>query len=478
MTFYKHLPDYVVNPVMVDVYRQDGFSERPNLHLSEPVAARPEVSAALSRIVGLKVEAGVQKHRTLDVSEEDNWSALTTDRSDALDIAKEFTTVAPDSRLYALGEIAVMSDDLYTARGDLLFGQDLAVRVEEGLTFEADEMVAGFLAATGAPVIDSGRERFTVAPGTTRKIQITGYENNRFDPEGREREFLRDIPSCEAYMAVTARDQMNFGDHVVRVAPSTMFDREVAASRFLQHTMPKDKITPVTSILVNPSGDIKRLLSWFGGDTAEISRLIGHRKANSKVSKLVEQFSNSRASAYAKQYKQATESGLSDRLPYSPSNSRIAKTATERAADFVQAPFKSLSIIEAFKISENTQPTVLQQLKDVDEYLYGDLIWQAPQLDPQPGLDKVVWFDGKKSNRVLYLGCTLSSQKESDGPLKANRRDVIAHAFFSNASERHVHTAKTIVETFSPENRAAALRDFITTTKAKLNYVLVEGVRT
>lgn len=295
----------VVNPLMVYVNPQsEGLS-----HAGEFDVCRisPDTISSYSGIqekIKVKHGAGIPADKTLFLDVGDQ-SYLTWDRREALRISVKIAEGLGSAVLYSLAQTAAYETPEYIHRGYLGYyeGWDMLVRVEEGLSPQA-EMFAQKLAALATASRVTEGKTFLSLPGMSKETQVAGYE---FNPgQGESRITISDVPACEMFMAALALDQMKLGNRIIRVLPYYMEDREVSAQRSNELVGGKATLDlRVYSVFIGESGDVKGLRTWFGKQPEkDVLDVIRPLRVNSVASAAVSDINNYYANRFASRYKQ------------------------------------------------------------------------------------------------------------------------------------------------------------------------------
>ncbi len=379
--------EQVVSPFMVYTASDAEQASISELDLSTGLGLLSQpVDSAVRNKVTAKIAIGPPHEKTYYVSDDSSRTRLTPDRQAALDITDEIIDRSSGSiDVYTLAQTALCDGNLSMMRQSSYRGLDLWIRVEEGLSYEADMLASLAENESEATYSDDYGITKVGVRGLKRLIQTRGYELRN----GAESCVIPNIPSCESYMAAAAIDQTRLANSkITRILPWFMEDREEAA-RFLSTLAPElAGHPPIESVILGPTGDIKRVFGWNGFQPKETRELLSSRKAHAVASRMVDVSHG----AAMRRWSEGRNGGQ-------PVDEIISKemTFSERLRLFSEEPNRIVPLFTAV-IKPNA---AYEQVASVFSAIDGLL--SEVSMPAQTTIKEVSYIDGKNTNGVLSL---------------------------------------------------------------------------
>ncbi len=351
--------EYVVNPILVQGYHPDIPHVQDNIRLLKDSDDEAINQAFIQRVENQR-QLGPDPQRYFDLSHPEDLTLLSPHRLAELKIAHSVSTNI-DAMPYFLAETALTDLRMYEDLRCKLWGKMALLRVEEGLTWRAAEVMHVIKQSLKDVTYPKDGKTYVVLPGIKSPVPIAGWWLDAQEPGedgASEKQSIPDIPSCETYMSATIYDQSYYGDSLVRIVPWSMEDREVAAMRMLQFSNMLPTFRNASSVIVAQNGDIKKIRTWINsGNNTELADILHSHKVDGKVSKLTERYSKDKRQYYAERYRQLPQV---IRNVYTSPNQPGGSTQ-ERFTRFLTDPYTAFPINEHHKPQDGTSVTILRE---------------------------------------------------------------------------------------------------------------------
>lgn len=352
----------VINPILVQAYHPDIPLAPDNARLSDHVFDATAQEAFEQRLAN-QSRQGANPGGYVDLSRPDDLTRLAPEHHGAYEIARMMADRTPGAVPYFLAETALHHDRLYEDLQPRYLGGTALLRVEEGLTWRAFE-TRRELERRLATRSEMGKT-YVQLPGFDSPVATAGWwrDVSEPDPIKRAEQSIAEIPSCEVFMSREIEDQAVYADggSVVRIVPSSMEDREATAVRILNFLGTYPAMRSLSSIIVSPGGDIKKIRHW--GDEqmpSDISELIGPMRTNDQVKRLTSTFSNRARGLYAQTFK-----GLpADVRRHMTSPNDRRGSIGERLGRFQALPYPMYPIAEMIRPSAGMTAGALYELME------------------------------------------------------------------------------------------------------------------
>lgn len=352
----------VINPILVQAYHPDIPPAPDNVRLSDHVFDATAQEAFEQRLAN-QSRQGANPGGYVDLSRPDVLTTLAPEHHAAYEIARMAADATPGSVPYFLAETALHHDRLYEDLWPRYLGGNALLRVEEGLTWRAFE-TRRELERRLATRSEMGKT-YVQLPGFDSPVATAGWwrDVSEPDPIKRAEQSITEIPSCEVFMSCEIEDQAEYADggSVVRIVPSSMEDREATAVRILNFLGTYPAMHSLSSIIVNPGGDIKKIRHWDDRQMpSDLSELIGPMRTNDQVKRLTSTFSNKSSNLYADAFKSLPR----DVRRHMTSPNDRKGSVSERLGKFQVLPYPMYPIVEMIRPTPGMTAHALRQLME------------------------------------------------------------------------------------------------------------------